>query len=89
MPFHAEQGEQYRKFKGPLSWACSKINNEIPPTNLLSVDSYKINAKRILGEKQIVGNPDEWSNENFALYSCAGLRINMSRGASVRYNEYF
>ena len=82
----------YRKsvfFKGPLLWACSKINNEIPPTNLLSVDSYKINAKRILGEKQIVGNPDEWSNENFALYSCAGLRINMSRGALVRYNEYF
>ena len=76
-------------FKGPLLWASSKINYEIPPTNLLSIDSYKINAKRILGEKQSLGNSDEWLIENFILYNCAGLRINTSRGATARYNEYF
>ena len=76
----------YRKsvfFKGPLLLASSKINDDIPPTNLLTIDSYKINVKRILAEKQILGNADSWLTENSILYSCTGLRINIPRGTTV------
>ena len=29
-------------------------------TNLMTIDSYKINVKRILAEKQFLGNYDDW-----------------------------
>ena len=63
-------------FKGPLLWATFQVDEDIPPTNIISYDCYKINIKRVLREKQGSGDPGEWTAYNCVLNSCTGIRVN-------------
>ena len=61
-------------YKGPLLFAGSEINENLPPVSSLNIKTYRAKLKVALLNLQSSGVPCEWQNENFPLYNIKGLR---------------
>ena len=76
-------------FKGPLLYTdiiCTN-NDVIDCSNLIR---YKTNVKfYLLKDIQCLGSPDEWTPNNFTLYSIIGLRSSgrIKQAVPINYSE--
>ena len=61
-------------FKGPLLFAGSELNENLPKVSSLNIKTYRAKLKLALLKLQGSGEPCEWQNSNFPLYNVAGLR---------------
>ena len=61
-------------YKGPLLFADSEINENLPPASNLNIKTYRAKLKLLLLNLQSSGDPCEWQNDNFPLYNIKGLR---------------
>ena len=61
-------------FKGPLLFADSELNDNLPPVSSLNIKTYRAKLKLELLNLQSSGEPCEWQNSNFPLYNITGLR---------------
>ena len=75
--------------KGPLIYIMPEVHANIVPTNKIPLQQYKKNLKDILFDFQGSGSEYEWQNNNFILYTIAGLRRSKRKEKTVSYIPYF